>query len=1018
MSTGIEGRIQELIDGGRLTRQQVEQCRRLASALREQGRPVELADVLVASGSVRMDELTGQGGAGEDPRAVDADTQSTDVPERTDPGTDVQPGRRDASLMPTVAATPEGRPATLRSAETLPAPDTATSADADLDHTADRYRQLEEIGSGGMGRVLKGHDPNLGRTVAVKVLRPEHRGRPGPVARFVREARATAQLEHPNIVPVHELGRLPDGSIYFTMKRVQGETLQHVLDRLRDGDPDYRQRYSRRQLLGLFVDVCQGAAFAHSRGVIHRDLKPENVLLGAFGEVLVMDWGLVKVVGAAAPVEPDERTESTADTTRLSGDLTTHTLDGTISGTPLYMSPEQARGEIAALDERSDLYSLGAMLYQILTYEPPFDGDSASVVLRQVIRGRPVPPRRRAPKQKIPRELEAVCLKAMAMDPNDRYADVPALIADVTHYLEEKPVAARPDSVARRAWKWCRRHPVISSTVSVSALVLVVAATALRVSRLIRYYELVATAETHLETGNRVFNEKIALYHELRELRDSQPSMREGRRVKAMDARIAQLHASGESHYDTASMYYGLAYDDRTHDPRCDFGMRVIYENRLRYAMLSENYAQARRLLDFLRSVLGPSFERLPPEGREHLLKLDRKLEGRGRLAVDTEPAGAVATLLELKESPNGLLQPVPVHSGPSDKDAVAAFITPDGPGPITNGHLGKTPVKDIELKMGRYLVTLKLPGRPEVRYPVRIDHLEHESAKVVLPRAIPAGMVYVPAGTCYVGGRAARHTRLHEESVAGFFIKRHEVTFGEYLAYWRSLTDPEVRRDAISRIRLDRQVRQFFDAWDERGRLRAPLQEDRPVVGLAQSAAADYCRWLSARLGRPCRLPSAAEWEKAARGVDGRQYVWGDRAEPTSDAPAKPGRGATSAPTSAPALASPFAYTVENRAARRAYGPWAPPGSFPHDSSVYGVMDMAGNVREWTATRFPGGSPFFQIKGGSASVTKRFLFCAYSSDTPVVPSDVGFRYVMPLDTPAATRPTQYLAPGDSPGAK
>ena len=274
---------------------------------------------------------------------------------------------------------------------------------------SDHFAETVRLASGGAGVVVRGRDPNLKRLVAVKFLRPEFKDKRPFVERFVREARATSQLEHPNIIPVHELGCMDKHGVYYTMKHVNGVTLQKVLEELLAGNPDYAAKYSRGRLLEVFMDVCNAAAFAHSKGVINRDLKPENILLGDFGEVMVLDWGLVKLIhGGPEPAGPGAALP-------LSNDPGL-TVDGSVSGTPAYMPPEQALGLLEELDERSDIYCLGAILYHILTYSPPFDGGSIHEVLDHVVEGAFPPPRRKAPRLKIPPELEAICLKAMSLE--------------------------------------------------------------------------------------------------------------------------------------------------------------------------------------------------------------------------------------------------------------------------------------------------------------------------------------------------------------------------------------------------------------------------------------------------------------------------------------------------------------------------------------------------------------------------------------------------------------------------
>jgi formylglycine-generating enzyme required for sulfatase activity len=209
---------------------------------------------------------------------------------------------------------------------------------------------------------------------------------------------------------------------------------------------------------------------------------------------------------------------------------------------------------------------------------------------------------------------------------------------------------------------------------------------------------------------------------------------------------------------------------------------------------------------------------------------------------------------------------------------------------------------------------------------------------------------------------------------VPGFYIKRVEVTFGEYLQFWKAEAGSPPDPELMSRIRLRLAQRRFFDAWNERGELLGPLAPSFPVVGVTLEAAQRYCEWLTRRTGMTHRLPSADEWEKAARGVDGRAFVWGNTFDPT------------------------FAQTIEAVADRPQDEMWGPVGSHPLDLSVYGVLDMAGSVREMTGSLFPGDSPFYQIKGASLATPQRFAYCAYATDTPVVPTDVGFRYVIPLE--------------------
>lgn len=308
-----------------------------------------------------------------------------------------------------------------------------------------RYEVVGKLGAGAMGEVLTVWDATLGREVAVKVSRQA-----GARERFVQEARITGQLEHPGIVPVYELE--PEGEPFFTMKRIDGEPLDAVLKRAARR-PSVLPQFERLQII---LKVCDAIAFAHSKRVIHRDLKPANILIGTFGEVVVCDWGLAKVVGEQ-DVAP-----SLAAARDAAIDETTATLDGTIKGTPAFMSPEQAEGRVAEIDERSDIYAIGALLYALLTCSPPFEGPLMQV-LDLVGAGALEPVERRALERRqpaVPYELAAVVERAMSLEPDARYGSALELKADIQAYLEGGALQAVEYSISALAIKWLRRHKV------------------------------------------------------------------------------------------------------------------------------------------------------------------------------------------------------------------------------------------------------------------------------------------------------------------------------------------------------------------------------------------------------------------------------------------------------------------------------------------------------------------------------------------------------------------------------
>ena len=307
------------------------------------------------------------------------------------------------------------------------------------DLSGTRYRLLQHVARGGMGVVFAAHDETLDRRVALKIL--DYPVSSGELARrLMREAHVLARLEHPGIVPVHDVGALPDGRVFYAMKFVEGQRLdKHI-----EGVPSLPDR------LRLFLRVCDAVAFAHARGVLHRDLKPANIMVGPFGEVLVMDWGLAKVFHpqAASPrtaviEDPDATVLQVPHVpTRNQRDdepSTQATSQGTILGTPGYMSPEQARGEVAQLNERSDIFSLGALLRFLSA--PPATASSGGSWPRD-------------------KSLEAICVKATAPDPAGRYPSVSELSADVSRYLDGLPISARRESLIEKTARFYRRYTI------------------------------------------------------------------------------------------------------------------------------------------------------------------------------------------------------------------------------------------------------------------------------------------------------------------------------------------------------------------------------------------------------------------------------------------------------------------------------------------------------------------------------------------------------------------------------
>jgi serine/threonine-protein kinase len=677
----------------------------------------------------------------------------------------------------------------------------------------ERYRDVRRLGSGGFGEVRLVIDHRLERTVAMKILRPEALT-PALSARFLAEIKLSASLHHPGIVPVHDYGELEDGRLWFTMDEVRGRTLRAMLDEA-FAVPGGVTGGTRRRLLDVFARVCEAVAYAHSQGVIHRDLKPENVMVGDFGRVLVMDWGIARRIGAG----PEAGPSSSPSPSRLPKD---QTQAGDVLGTPAYMAPEQARGDLRLIGLTADVYSLGAILYHILSGARPY-AEAGNMVLARVLSGPPKP----IDVAGVP-ELVVICERAMARNPARRHADAGALAAEIDTFLSG---AQRRERALAELAKAAARLPQIAR---LRAQAEALRAEAKQLLDLVRPFDPVEAKLPGWEREDEA-------------------------------ERLGREAALGETLWEQ-EVHGALAIDPDL--PEAHAALADCYRDRVIEAERSRRPADAARFELLLRT-----HDRGPYAAF---------LSGMGALTLVTEPAGARVTLCRYVLRRRRLVPEVVEEIGP-------------------------TPIVDRPLPHGSYLLRIAAQGRAEVAYPVLIERGERwdgcppgggEPYPIPLPRAGEMGEdeVYVPAGWCWTGDPEALDGLPRQRVwIDGFVVGRFPVTNEEYLAFLNDLLAQGREEEAVAAC--PRSNRGTMAGADDRpgydrgpdGRFRLEAVGPRevwqprgPVVLITWHDAMAYGRWLAARSGLPYRLLDELEREKAAAGVDGRLYPWGDHFDPT----------------------------------------------------------------------------------------------------------------------------------------
>ena len=695
-----------------------------------------------------------------------------------------------------------------------------------------RYEDLGLVGQGGMGEVRRVMDRALGRILAMKVLHRSWREGEGGQTQFIEEARTTARLQHPGIIPIYDVGTFPDGRVFYTMRLVEGQTLRQVIAEAHHSG----RELVLRPLVEAFHKVCEAVAFAHHRGVVHRDLKPSNVMVGEFGEVLVLDWGLAQDWREFPPGSPDGSQHP----------------EMRVAGTPAYMAPEQAAGGEGAISPRADVYALGAILYEILSGRPPYVGTDPRVVLAQLLAGAPPPPVPLVqpgdlttavgpgpvshdalplplpfrPLEFMGEVLESTCQKAMARSPEERFPDAAHLAREVAAWLEGAERRRRAGVMLESS------RPLLETAIQLRA----------------------QADKLRSDAGDQL--DRLEPWQGVEVKRPHWEMLEQSDQLEARADRVETTYLQGLQAV-------------LLHDPDLPEAHHLLAD----YYRRAHERAEQRR--DLRASAHLELMIRVHDRGRRH----HTYLRGEGQLTLVTDPpARAVLYRLEVKDR-----RLVPLHSEDLGTTPMMRRSLEMGSWLIKLTARGRSPIHyPVVITRGRDWDGIA-PGESTPRV-------------IQLPHQLSHDEVYIPAGWFQRGGdmRVSEPEPLRWCWQDSYYIRRFPVTNGEYLAFVNDRLEKGSEQEALLLAPCERAVNsgsvptpiyhrdhrgQFVLGPDPDGDVWLPRM---PVVHIDFACALAYARWESERTGLPWTLCSANQWEKAARGVDARIFPWGDDFDPT----------------------------------------------------------------------------------------------------------------------------------------
>ncbi|MAA79140.1 MAG: hypothetical protein CL916_07750, partial [Deltaproteobacteria bacterium] len=709
------------------------------------------------------------------------------------------------------------------------------------------------LGLGGMGEVRRVLDQDLHCHLAMKILHERLMNNEFHVQRFQHEARILAQLQHPNIPPIHRFGYMSDGRPYFVMREVEGRPFSEMLSQFHQdkefGTDVETLTFRFRRLIDIFRCICSAVGYAHHKGVIHRDLKPSNVMIGSFSEVLVVDWG-------------------------LSLNFRIHKMKrDSIEGTPSYMSPEQLSAEV--LDERSDVFSLGALLYEIITGSPPFIGPDGMSIITKRMAGAQVQKINMVAAPWLDLDIVGICLKALAMEKEERYASAHKCEVEVEGWLDGIKAHERGMHLVRKAAETKEREEMYVEKARGRKIIL---------------DDLRTATPTYASQEEK--KELWSLEDEVQQLQQEsllQKSLREELLLGALVHKpdMIQAHLGLIDHY---------IHEHKTAERQRDASSIRLYERRIQKHMSS-----------------------IPVQ---HVSSFQNYLKGDAYLELHILQKGVHVHLQKYKEVSRRLVLGEKVS-------------------------LGLTPLQRIRLEHGSYMLTLSKDGFKTIRYPVfleRSDVWDSRNPQNGDPiRLLKQGFLreedcYVPGSWFIMGGDSQSASALPRRKcwINSFVVKKYPVTNRDYLFFLNKLVergDFEFSLDMVPRERSGKagelgpmiygyeEDRGYYLCADADGDI---WEEEYPVCFIDWKKAHCYAEFLAQKEGLPWRLPREFEWEKSARGVDGRTFPWGFYFEPSWACVREAARG------------RPIPAVID---------------TYPIDVSPYGVRGMSGNMCDWTSS-------------------------------------------------------------------